>query len=72
MKKIKIEKKELKKIISDLEKASDTIDSIGMWFIELDIMEEDEEKQYSEAEGKKLAIPATLRRKAVKYVTVLF
>ena len=49
MKKIKIEKKELKKIISDLEKASDTIDSIGMWFIELDIMEEDEEKQYDEA-----------------------
>ncbi len=49
MKKIKIEKKDLKKIIGDLEKASDTIDSIGMWFIELDIMEEDEEKQYDEA-----------------------
>ena len=49
MKKIKIEKKELKKIIGDLEKASDTFDSIGMWFIELDIMEEDEEKQYDEA-----------------------
>jgi len=49
MKKIKIEKKELKKIIGDLEKASDTFDSIGMWVIELDILEEDEEKQYDEA-----------------------
>jgi hypothetical protein len=27
---------------------------------------------FEPAEGKKLAIPATLRRKAVKYVTVLF
>jgi len=49
VKKINIEKKELKKIIGDLEKAGDTFDSIGMWVIELDILEEDEEKQYDEA-----------------------
>lgn len=49
MKKCKIDKKKIERIISDLEKASDTFDSIGMWFIELDIMEEDEEKQYDEA-----------------------
>ena len=49
MKKCKIDKKKIERIISDLEKASDTFDSIGMWFIELDILEEDEEKQYDEA-----------------------
>ena len=49
MKKINIEKKKLKKIISDLERASDTFESLGMWIVWLEILEEDEEKQYNEA-----------------------
>ena len=48
MKKINIEKEELKRIINDLEKASDTFDGFGCSF--WDVLEENEAKQYGEAE----------------------
>lgn len=48
MKKINIEKKELKKIINDLEKASDTFSGFGDGF--WDMLLENEAERYGEAE----------------------
>jgi hypothetical protein len=49
MKKIKIEKMELKRIINDLEKASDTFDGFGSLIWDMQMPSENEEKQYDES-----------------------
>ena len=49
MQKITVEKKELKKIIGDLEKARYIFEDFG--FLIWDRLSENEEDQYSEAEG---------------------
>ena len=62
MQKITVEKKKLKKIIGDLVKARYIFEDFG--FLIWDRLSENEEKQYSEAEG--LLIPSITKLKKIR------
>ena len=49
MKKVHIERKELKKTINDLEKASETFFNLGCYYSTTGFMQDDEEKEYGKA-----------------------